>query len=79
MTIQTVSVDEAALLLGIGRQTAYEAVREGRIPSLRIGARRLLVPVGRLADLLGADPETLRNQIVQLRGAIRFAELGGAK
>jgi excisionase family DNA binding protein len=37
------SVEEAAAQLGIGRSLAYEAVRTGQIPSVRIG-RRLLIP-----------------------------------
>jgi excisionase family DNA binding protein len=44
-------VDEAKLL-GVGRGTAYEAVRQGEIPAIRIG-RRVLVPRARLLELLG--------------------------
>ena len=40
----TITVSEAARRLGIGRQAAYNAVREGRIPVLRFG-RRLVVPI----------------------------------
>jgi excisionase family DNA binding protein len=47
----TISVSEAGSLLGIGRSAAYEAVRRGEIPSLRIGRRRL-VPVPQLLALL---------------------------
>ena len=50
---QTVTVEEAAAILGLGRSAAYEAVRRGEIPSLRVG-RRLLVPVPALDALLGA-------------------------
>ncbi len=32
----TYSVDEAAILLGIGRNTAYEGIRRGEIPSIRV-------------------------------------------
>lgn len=38
------SVPEAARRLGISNGTAYEAVRQGRLPVIRIGARRVLVP-----------------------------------
>jgi excisionase family DNA binding protein len=48
----TVTVEEAGRLLGIGRGTAYEAVRSGDIPSVRIG-RRVLVPRHALLALLG--------------------------
>lgn len=56
-----ITVEEAAQLLGIGRGTAYEAARqyiatdgaEG-LPCVRLGERRLLVPVDRLKALLAA-------------------------
>jgi excisionase family DNA binding protein len=47
----TMSVDEAARLLGIGRGLAYEAVRSGEIPSIRLG-RRVLIPRSRLLELV---------------------------
>lgn len=47
----TLTVEEAAQLLGIGRNTAYEAIRRGELPSLRIG-RRLVVPRAALEQLL---------------------------
>ena len=40
----TVSVPEAAKLLSISRNLAYELVAQGKIPSMRLGGR-LLVPV----------------------------------
>ena len=43
MDKQTLSIPEAAKVLGIGRSAAYEAARTGEIPVIRIG-RRLLVP-----------------------------------
>ena len=52
LTRQTLTVDEAAALLGIGRTTAYVAVRDGSLPTIRIG-RRLLVPRAQLERLLG--------------------------
>lgn len=54
----TVTVVEAAQLLGVSRMTAYSAVREGSIPSVRIG-RRLLVPKAALERLLTL-PEPLK-------------------
>ena len=45
------TVEEAAQLLGISRSFAYEAVRRGDIPSIRIG-RRILVPKAALHRLL---------------------------
>lgn len=46
------TVEELAEALGIGRSTAYAAVRAGDIPSIRVG-RRLLVPRVALERLLG--------------------------
>ena len=50
-TRSTYQVEEAARILGIGRSAAYEAVRRGDIPSIRIG-RRVLVPRAALDRLL---------------------------
>ena len=51
----TLTVEEVAATLGISRAFAYEAVRRGDIPSIRIG-RRVLVPRAALERLLdGAD------------------------
>jgi len=47
----TMTVEEAAAALGISRNLAYEAARDGRIPAIRIG-RRLLVPRRALERLL---------------------------
>jgi hypothetical protein len=57
---ETVTVEEGGQVLGIGRRLAYEAAhlyletggREG-LPVLRLGPRRLVVPVARLRVLLG--------------------------
>jgi excisionase family DNA binding protein len=48
---QTVTVEEAAAILGISRSTAYECVRDGSIPSLRF-RRRVVVTRSALAALL---------------------------
>ncbi len=48
---QTLTVEEAAEVLGIGRNSAYEAIRRGEIPALRLG-RRLVVPRRALERLL---------------------------
>jgi excisionase family DNA binding protein len=47
----TVTVEEAAQLLGISRTMAFQAVRSGEIPAIRV-RRRILIPVARLNDLL---------------------------
>jgi excisionase family DNA binding protein len=51
MERETLTVDEARRILGIGRNAAYEAIARGELPVLRIG-RRLLVPRTALTQLL---------------------------
>jgi excisionase family DNA binding protein len=53
----TITVEEAAALLGISKDSAYRAAQAGQIPTLRLG-RRLLVPVPKLLTMLGAEEET---------------------
>ncbi|MBA7499455.1 hypothetical protein ES704_02199 [subsurface metagenome] len=53
----TLSVEEAAKVLGIGRNLCYDRVKTGEIPVIKIG-RRLLVPRAALEKLL-ADPKPL--------------------
>lgn len=50
----TITVEEAAQVLGISRNSAYEAAHSGELPVVRLG-RRLLVPTARLLKLLGHD------------------------
>jgi len=47
----TFTVEETAKILGIGRNSAYEAVARGEIPVIRVG-KRLLVPKAALEKLL---------------------------
>lgn len=51
----TITVPEAAQLLGIGKDAAYAAAARGELPTLRL-SRRLLVPCPKLLELLGATP-----------------------
>ena len=48
---RTMTVEEAAKALGIGRNTAYEAIRRGEIPVIRIGDRKL-VPIIAIEQML---------------------------
>ena len=48
---RTTTITEAAKVLGIGRNQAYEAARRGEIPTIKIG-KRLLVPVAALERML---------------------------
>lgn len=47
----TLTIEETAALLGLGRTAAYEAARRGQIPSRRLG-RRVVVPVPALQEWL---------------------------
>lgn len=63
----TVTVTEAAEILGVSRTSAYELVRAGTLPSVRLG-RRIVVTRRTLEGLLGAPlPEQ------RLPGAVRTA------
>jgi excisionase family DNA binding protein len=50
----TLTVEEAAAYLGIGRTLAFELARTGRLPTLRLG-RRLLVPRAALERMLDSQ------------------------
>jgi len=50
----TFTVEETAKILGIGRNSAYEAVTRGEIPVIRVG-KRLLVPKTALEKLLSGN------------------------
>jgi excisionase family DNA binding protein len=48
----TISVEEAAELLGISRSAAYRAAKTGQLRTLRMG-RKLRVPTAPLLRMLG--------------------------
>ena len=50
----TLSVPEAARIYGISRNTAYEAIKRGEIPSISVG-RRVLVPTAKALAQLGVE------------------------
>jgi len=49
----TLTVEETAKILGVGRNSAYEAIARGEIPVVKVG-KRLLVPKAALETLLAA-------------------------
>jgi excisionase family DNA binding protein len=51
-TKPTMSVEAAGKLFHLSRQSAYQAVARGEIPSLRFG-RRLVVPTAAVLEMLG--------------------------
>ena len=50
----TLTVPEAASLVGISTWAGYEWAKRGELPTVRVG-RRLLVPAQQLLKMLGAD------------------------
>ena len=50
----TVSVNQAAAMLGLSRNAAFAAVNRGEIPSIKIG-RRLLVPKSKLMAMINGE------------------------
>jgi excisionase family DNA binding protein len=50
---QTLTIEEAARILGVGRSKAYEFARTGKIPAIRLG-HKLLVPKAALEEFLRA-------------------------
>ncbi|MEL7566409.1 MAG: helix-turn-helix domain-containing protein [Dehalobacterium sp.] len=47
-----ISVPEVAKALGISRNLAYCLIREGKLPALKLGERRLVVPVKALEEFM---------------------------
>jgi excisionase family DNA binding protein len=55
MERRTYTVTEAAAVLGISRTSAYERVRAGELPSLRLG-RRIVITRTVVDAMLGGAP-----------------------
>jgi excisionase family DNA binding protein len=54
----TLTVEQAAEVLGVGRSTAYELARSGELKCIRL-RRRIVVPVAHLAESLGVDRDAV--------------------
>jgi excisionase family DNA binding protein len=50
----TLTIDEAAEVLGVSRSSGYNAAASGDLPTIRVG-RRLLVPTAALRRMLHLD------------------------
>jgi excisionase family DNA binding protein len=48
----TMSIPQAAMILGISRRSAYRAAANDELPTIKVG-RRLLVPTAQLLAMLG--------------------------
>ena len=62
MELMTYSVEEVAAMLGIARGKAYEHVRSGEIPSIRMG-RRLLIPRARFHAWLNGQTQRPKSEV----------------
>lgn len=51
---KTYTVREAAEILGISNNSAYEGVKSGEIPSVRVG-KRILIPKAALDNMLSIN------------------------
>lgn len=60
MECQTLRIEDAAKVLGIGRTAAYAAVKRGEIPTIKIGSL-LLVPKPALERMLDANEYDNKN------------------
>ena len=52
-----ITVPEAAEMLGISRNFAYELARRGKLPAKRIGQKRLVIPRAALEKMLERGSE----------------------
>jgi excisionase family DNA binding protein len=55
MKLPTLTVEQAAQMLGVSRNHAYAAVKARELPSLKLG-RRVLIPTRPLLAMLGIEP-----------------------
>jgi excisionase family DNA binding protein len=69
---QTYTIDEAAKIIGIARVSAYAAVHDGTIPTIKIG-KRLLVPKAALERLLSG--QTSQNERRQTGSGTRPGQI----
>lgn len=67
----TLTVEQAAQVLGIGRSTAYELVRNGELKCIHL-RRRIVIPVAHLADRLGVSHADVRDAAEQGSHALQF-------
>ena len=61
----TLTVEEAAEVLSLGRTAAYAAARNGQLPTIRVG-RRVVVSALVVLRMLGAETETARDDSTSL-------------
>lgn len=55
----TLSIEQAARYLGVSRAYGYLMAREGRLPTIKLGERRVRVPALALLKMLGGEDTPL--------------------
>ena len=66
----TYSVETAATMLGISRALAYQLVRGGDLPSIKLGCR-VVMPRAALLRLVGGEPGTaLTSSVMAFRSGL---------
>ena len=48
----TLNIPECAKVLGISRGSAYELAAQGKLPVIRLGLKRMVVPIAALQRML---------------------------
>lgn len=71
----TLTVEEAAALIGVSRSTAYDLATTDELPTVRL-RRRILVPAPSLANLLGVSLVEVYAALSRLRGRSEPAAAG---
>jgi excisionase family DNA binding protein len=51
----TLSIEQAARYLGVSRAYGYAMAREGRLPTIKLGAKRVRVPALALLKMLSGE------------------------
>lgn len=51
----TISVERGGEYLGLSRAFAYQMARDGNLPTIKLGARRVRVPTAALLRMLDAE------------------------
>jgi excisionase family DNA binding protein len=51
----TISVERTGEYLGVSKAYAYQLAREGRLPTIKLGPRRIRVSTAGLLKMLGGD------------------------
>lgn len=50
-----VTIERAGQLLGISRNLAYQMAKSGEIPTIKLGKKRMLVPMVKLEEMLKVE------------------------